>query len=111
MAVLPRVRRIEEILRQAQVDPREIAIICEIAERQRVQHQQMYEFGKLFVALQSYVEELERKLHIRDSNLEKLGVKEMFANFQKQQSGNLVESVEEFDVQGAAHNIDTGRKN
>lgn len=111
MAALPRTRRIEEILRQAQLDPRLISIICEIAERQRVQHQQIYEFAKLFVALQGVMEEIMKKLAIRDNNLEKLGVKEMMTNFQNQKGGALVESVEDFDQQGAAHNIDTGRKN
>lgn len=110
MAALPRTRRIEEVLKSAQLDPRLIAIICEIAERQRVQHQQIYEFAKLFVAMQTYMEDLAKKLAIRDSNLEKLGVKEMMINFQKQGEGSLVSSVEQFDEEGSVHN-DSRKKN
>jgi len=104
MAALPRTRRIEEILKQAQLDPRLIAIICEIAERQRVQHQQIYEFARLFVAMQDVLNKVLEQLGTRDKNLEKLGVREMLTNFQNQKSGSMVESVEEFDAGESAHN-------
>jgi hypothetical protein len=110
MAALPRTRRIEEILKQAQLDPRLIAIICEIAERQRVQHQQIYECAKLIVGIQESYIEMTKKIGIRDGNLEKLGVKEMMQNFQKQKGGALVSSVEEFDTETSAHN-DSRTKN
>lgn len=111
MATLPRARRIEEILREAQIDPRLTRVILDLAERQRVQHQQMYEMAKLIVAMQAYMDEVTKKLHIRDGHLEKLGVKEMMTNFQKKEAGALVESVEDFDQQEAAINMDQGRKN
>lgn len=110
MAVLPTVRRIEETLRQAQLDPRLISIICEIAERQRVQHQQIYAMAKLIVDFQELVQQLIVKMGVRDKNLDKLGVKEMMANFQEQKRGALVGSVEEFDTEQSVHN-DSRRKN
>lgn len=110
MAALPRTRQIEETLKQAQVDPRVIGVICAIAERQRVQHQQLYECARLIVGLQELLNDMQKKLGIRDANLEKLGVKEMMQNFQNKQQGNLVESVEEFDADTSAHN-DSRQKN
>lgn len=111
MAVLPRVRRIEEVLKSAQCDPRLITIICELAERQRVQHQQLYEIAKLIVGLQDLQKTIIEKLGVRDNNLEKLGVKEMLANFQKSNAGDLVSSVEQFDAEGSVHNASRETKN
>ncbi len=109
MAALQRVRQIEETLRQAQCDPRLIKIICEIAERQRVQHQQIYEVAKLIVAFQDHMSQIHKQLAIRDGNLEKLGVQEMMTNMQSKSAG-LISSVEEFDEEGSAHN-DSREKN
>jgi len=111
MATLPRARRIEEILINAQIDPRLTKVILDIAERQRVQHEQIATIANLIVALQQYMDEVTKKLQIRDGHLEKLGVKEMMTNFQKKENGALVESVESFDEQEAAINMDQGRKN
>lgn len=110
MAALPRVRRIEEILKSAQLDPRLIAIICEIAERQRVQHQQMYDVAKLIVGLQESYIEIVKKIGIRDGNLEKLGVKEMMQKLTEKGAG-FVQSVEEFDMDPSVHNQSRETKN
>lgn len=111
MATLPRTRRIEEILREAQLDPRVTAIIVEIAERQRNQHQQIYEIATLISKFQDHISQLHQKMHIRDGNLESLGVREMMTNMQNQKTGALVESVEDFDQSTSDHGADTGRKN
>lgn len=110
MTVLPRTRRIEEILTNAQVDPRLAKIIIDLAERQRVQHQQIYEFAKLFVSLQEFMLDMSKKLAIRDGNLEKLGVREMLTNLQSK-NANFVSSVEEFDQETSAHNDSREKKN
>lgn len=100
MAALPRVRQIEETLRQAQLDPRLISVITAIAERQRVQHQQLYQMASLIVAMQDLIKQLIEKMGVRDANLNKLGVQEMLKNMQNQSKpGALVESVEDFDQQ------------
>lgn len=112
MAALPTVRKIEETLRQAQLDPRLINIVCQIAERQRVQHEQIYAFAKLFVQLQEKFEETLKALGVRDSNLKKLGIEEMMKGM-KGDTKNLgaeVGSVEQFDEEESVHNA-TRQKN
>lgn len=112
MAALPRTRRIEEILREAQLDPRLISIICELAERQRVQHQQIYGVAQMMGKLQDFLLKIIASLKIRDGNLESLGVKEMLTNMQTQKgSAAHVESVEDFDASESDHGADQGRKN
>ena len=108
---LTKARRIEEILRQAQMDPRLTAIIVELAERQRVQHQQIYAMAQLIVKFQDLLSQLIVKMGVRDDTLKKLGVEEMIKNMQDQKSGNLVESVEEFDKGTSDQMAVPGRKN
>ena len=92
MASLPRVRQIEEDLRKAQLDPRLINVVCMMAERQRVQHQQILELAQNFNQMQDLVSQLIAKMGVRDAHLQKLGIEEMIKD-----SGVRVESVEEFD--------------
>jgi hypothetical protein len=63
-----------------------------LAERQRVQHQQLYEIAKHFVTIQELMQTLINKLGARDMVLTKLGVEEMIKD-----TGVRVESVEQFD--------------
>lgn len=93
MATMPRVREIEETLRKAQVDPRLTSVICLLAERQRVEHQLIYELARNFNQMQDLVKTLIDKMGVRDANLKKLGVEEMLKD-----TGVRVESVEEFDA-------------
>lgn len=95
MASLPRVRQIEEDLRKAQVDPRLINVVCMIAERQRVAHQQMYEMASMIVKMQDLISQLITKMGVRDEHLRRLGVEEMLKDFNAK--GVTVESVESFD--------------
>jgi superfamily I DNA and/or RNA helicase len=92
---MPRVREIEETLRQAQIDPRLIGIICTLAERQRYQHQQISGIAQLFNRIIDLISQLMLKMNIRDANLKKLGVEEMMKS-----KGVSVESVESFDESG-----------
>lgn len=99
MATLPRVRQIEETLRQAQVDPRLTSVICMMAERQRVQHEQILQLAQNFNAMQDLVSQLIGKMGVRDGHLKKLGIEEMLKD-----SGVRVESVDEFDADTTATN-------
>jgi hypothetical protein len=92
MATMPRVREIEELCRKAQMDPRITSVICMLAERQRIQHQQILEVAQLFNRMQDFMVQLIEKMGVRDANLRKLGVEEMLKD-----TGVRVESVEEFD--------------
>lgn len=98
MASLPRVREIEETLRKAQLDPRLIQVVCMIAERQRVQHQQLLGMAQMFNQMQDLLSQLIEKMGVRDTNLRKLGVEEMLKD-----AGVRVESVEEFDEDKGTH--------
>lgn len=87
MATMPRVREIEELCRKAQMDPRITQVICMLAERQRVQHQQLYEVAQTIVAIQELLQEMLGKVSDIASS-DKSAAKD---------TGVHVESVEEFD--------------
>lgn len=105
MATLPRVRQIEEMCRQAQIDPRLTSVICMMAERQRVQHEQILALVTNFNQMQDLLSQLIGKMGVRDGNLRKLGVEEMLKD-----KGVRVESVSEFDEDTTATN-EMERKN
>lgn len=105
MATLPRVRQIEEMCRQAQIDPRLTSVICMMAERQRVQHEQILALATNFNQMQDLLSQLIGKMGVRDGNLRKLGVEEMLKD-----KGVRVESVSEFDEDTTATN-EMERKN
>jgi hypothetical protein len=108
MATLPRVREIEELCKKAQLDPRVTQILCLIAERQRVQHQQIMGIAQLFNGMQDMLKNIIEMMGIRDQNLRRLGVEEML----KDAKGVTVESVSEFDSDAIPTNtLDEGRKN
>jgi hypothetical protein len=92
MASLPRVRQIEEDLRKAHLDPRLINVVCMMAERQRVQNQQILQLAQNFNQMQDFLSVLIEKMGVRDAHLKKLGIEEMIKD-----TGVRVESVEEFD--------------
>jgi ATP-dependent protease HslVU (ClpYQ) ATPase subunit len=92
------VRQIEEDLRKAQLDPRLINVVCMMAERQRVQHEQLMGMARLFNQMQDLLSQLIEKMGIRDTHLKKLGVEEMLKD-----TGVRVESVEEFDEDKGTH--------
>lgn len=92
MATMPRVRQIEELCRKAQVNPQVTEVLVMLAERQRVQHQQVMELAKNFNRMQDLMQDVIRKLGVRDEHLKRLGVEEMLKD-----TGVRVESVEEFD--------------
>src|SRR5215475_3380075 len=98
MATMKRVREIEELCRKAQLDPRVTEVLCMMAERQRVQHQQILGIAKLFTGMQDMLQNLIDMMGVRDARLRQLGVEEMLKNFDAQRSdkGVTVESVEEF---------------
>lgn len=102
-AILPRVRHIEETLRQAGVDPRVTSVVCMIAERQRIQHQQIYECASSIGKLIDMLTHLTQLMGIRDANLKKLGVEEMLKDYHSK-TGSAVESVESFDADTAPAN-------
>ena len=101
MATMPRVRHIEEELRKAHMDPRVINVVCMLAERQRIQHQQMYEMATTIVRLQDLLSELNAKMGVRDANLRKLGIEEMIK--EANSKGVSVDSVAEFDEDKGTH--------
>jgi hypothetical protein len=92
MATMPRVREIEELCRKAQIDPRITQVLCLMAERQRVQHQQIMQLAQNFNQMQDLLSTLVQKMGVRDEQLRKLGIEEMIKD-----KGVRVESVEEFD--------------
>jgi len=108
MATMPRVREIEELCRKAQMDPRITQVLCMLAERQRVQHQQLMGIATMFNSMQDMVQNLIDMMGVRDANLRKLGVEEMI----KKDRGVTVESVEEFDQDTTPSNmLERGSKN
>ena len=64
------VRQIEEILRQSGMDPRQTAIICEIAERLKVQHQQDAAMAEVIGRIIDQYQELSNKLASLGMNVE-----------------------------------------
>jgi hypothetical protein len=85
-----------------------------LAERQRVQHQQIYETAQTLIRMQELVNTLIDKMGIRDERLKKLGVEEMLKNLDEKRGdkGVSVESVEQFDEDTTPTNfLDQGRKN
>src|SRR5262245_45233822 len=103
MATMPRVREIEELCRKAQIDTRITQVLCMMAERQRVQHQQIMGMAQLFNGMQDMLANLIDMMGIRDANLKKLGVEEMIKD--KLHRGVTVESVEEFDSDTTPSNM------
>jgi len=113
MPTMKRVREIEELCRKAQIDPRITQVLCMLAERQRVQHQQMYMVAEQIMKMQELLQVLINKMGVRDDNLRKLGVEEMLKNFdaQRKDKGVTVESVEKFDEDTDPTNLlDQGTK-
>lgn len=97
---MPRVRQIEENLRQAGVDPRVISTICLLAERQRIQHQQLASCAEVIGKLMDMLQNVLDMLGVRDKRLKQLGIEEMIKNLDERRAdrGVKVESVEEFDA-------------
>lgn len=93
MASLPKVRDIESMLKSAQQDPRLIKIICEMAERMRVQHQQIMQCAEYINKQTDLMIEMMKRLGQRDNMLEKLGIEEMIRGGAK----SMVESVDASD--------------
>jgi hypothetical protein len=67
-------RDIEEVLKSAHLDPRLIMIICEIAERMKVQHSQINELAQHQAKLVDLVQDSQSQMGGLGSKLDKLGV-------------------------------------
>lgn len=67
-------RQIEEVLRAAHCDPRLIMIICEIAERMKVQHSQINELAQHQGNLVDLVMETQGQMGNLGGKLDKLGI-------------------------------------
>jgi hypothetical protein len=78
-----------------------------LAERQRVQHQQLMGMAQLFNGMQDMLKNLIDMMGVRDTNLRKLGVEEML----KDAKGVSVESVDDFDSDTTPSNMLERKKN
>lgn len=67
-------REIEEILKNAHIDPRLIMIMCEISERMKVQHSQINELAQHQSKLVDLVMDTQGQMGGLGSKLDKLGI-------------------------------------
>jgi hypothetical protein len=80
-------REIEDILKKAQLDPRLIMIICEIAERMKVQHSQINELATHQAKLVDLVQDSQNQMGGLGKKLDKLGVTDRIKEMDNQDDG------------------------
>lgn len=80
-------RQIEEILKAAQLDPRLIMIICEIAERMKVQHQQINELAQHQGKIIDLIQETQNQMGGLGGKLDKLGITDQIKAMDNQDDG------------------------
>lgn len=80
-------REIEEILQKAQLDPRLIMIILEIAERMKVQHSQINELAQHQGKLVDMLLQTQQQMGGLGGKLDKLGITDRIKELDNQDDG------------------------
>lgn len=80
-------REIEEILKQAQLDPRLIMIILEMAERMKVQHSQINELAQHQGKMVDLIQQTQNQMGGLGGKLDKLGITEQIKQLDNQDDG------------------------
>jgi hypothetical protein len=77
-------REIEDILKKASVHPNAIMIICEIAERMKVQHSQINELAATCGRLADMLIDTQRQMGGLGGKLDKLGITDKIKSMDNQ---------------------------
>jgi hypothetical protein len=77
-------REIEEILKNAHIDPRLIMIICELAERMKVQHSQINELAAHQGKMIDLIQTTQNQMGGLGGKLDKLGITDQIKQLDNQ---------------------------